>query len=157
MRLLVTSDSHGRAGNIFDICEMHINDTDIFVSLGDSNGGADYENAKLYFGSKLRLFEVSGNCDFYSSAPTLKFFTFAGKNIMACHGHTLKVKFGMETIVNEAKRRNMDLVLFGHTHKPFSENIDGIHFFNPGAVLDGRYGMIDFTENGTMYIHAKLQ
>lgn len=34
-----------------------------------------------------------------------------------------------------------DVVVFGHTHKPFCEKIDGILFFNPGYAGKPRFGM----------------
>src|SRR5260370_20547235 len=34
-----------------------------------------------------------------------------------------------------------DVVVFGHTHKPFSETIHGTLFFNPGYAGKSRFGM----------------
>ena len=34
-----------------------------------------------------------------------------------------------------------DLVVFGHTHKPFSETISETLFFNPGYAGKGRFGL----------------
>jgi putative phosphoesterase len=34
-----------------------------------------------------------------------------------------------------------DVVVFGHTHKAFREEIDGILFFNPGYAGQSRFGM----------------
>jgi hypothetical protein len=34
-----------------------------------------------------------------------------------------------------------DVVIFGHTHKPFSQTIDGTLFFNPGYAGKSRFGM----------------
>ncbi len=156
MRLLVTTDSHGRKGNIFNIIEMHINDTDLFINLGDSNSGADLEDAKIYYKSRLRLQNVAGNCDFSSTEPYVKTINFGGKKILFCHGHTFYVKHGLEMLIEEAKKQSADIVLFGHTHIPFNQYIDGIQFFNPGAAADGCYGMIDITDSGIMCIHAKI-
>jgi putative phosphoesterase len=33
------------------------------------------------------------------------------------------------------------MIVFGHTHKPFSETIRGIHYFNPGYAGRSRFGM----------------
>ena len=38
-------------------------------------------------------------------------------------------------------RQQPDVVIFGHTHKPFSETIDGVLFFNPGYAGQNRFGM----------------
>ena len=33
------------------------------------------------------------------------------------------------------------MVVFGHTHKPFSETLGGVLFFNPGYAGGSRFGM----------------
>jgi putative phosphoesterase len=38
-------------------------------------------------------------------------------------------------------RERPDVVVFGHTHKPFHQTIDGILFFNPGYAGKSRFGM----------------
>jgi len=119
MRLLVTSDSHGKQGNFFDAAELHIGDTDLFVNLGDSSSGEDLEAAKLFYKSRLRLCCVAGNCDFYSTEPYVKTIAFGEKKVLLCHGHTFYVKHGMERLIEEAKKQKADIALFGHTHNPF--------------------------------------
>jgi len=44
MRILVLSDSHGRAGNIYDVIEKHP-EAEVIVFLGD--GERDFENADI--------------------------------------------------------------------------------------------------------------
>jgi len=38
-------------------------------------------------------------------------------------------------------REKPRVVVFGHTHKPFCETIDGILYFNPGYAGKSRFGM----------------
>jgi putative phosphoesterase len=38
-------------------------------------------------------------------------------------------------------RERPDVVVFGHTHKPFSERLGGILYFNPGYAGKTRFGM----------------
>ena len=62
-----------------------------------------------------------------------------------------KRKFLLHHIVNprgleEALRRRIarerpDVVIFGHTHKPFCESIGGVLYFNPGYAGKSRFGM----------------
>ena len=54
---------------------------------------------------------------------------------------------GAVSAANAAKRLKPRLVLCGHFHE-FSESItaDGITYFNPGAVKDGKYGVINMEE-----------
>ena len=71
MRMIVTSDSHGNKSGFFDVVEKHIDEAALFVNLGDSNSQKDLEDARLYFGSKLNLACVAGNCDWSSDLPYL--------------------------------------------------------------------------------------
>jgi len=60
-------------------------------------------------------------------------------------------KFLLQHIVNphaldphlekQLHRERPDCVIFGHTHEPFSETIDGVFFFNPGYAGKSRFGM----------------
>jgi uncharacterized protein len=62
-----------------------------------------------------------------------------------------ELKFLVRHIVNahspapELSRRiqrdTPDAVIFGHTHKPFSERFDGLLFFNPGYAGKARLGL----------------
>lgn len=156
MRMIATSDSHSRRGLLFDIIERHIENADLFVNLGDCGSGADLEEAQLYFGERLKLLRVSGNCDFYYDCPAMRLIDFAGKRVLLCHGHTFKVKFGLYELESEAQKEGADIALYGHTHAQKCEYKDGIYYFNPGAVRDGNYGIIDITDAGTICIPARL-
>jgi putative phosphoesterase len=46
-----------------------------------------------------------------------------------------------DTLETRLAREKPDVVVFGHTHKPFSEKIGGTLFFNPGYAGKSRFGM----------------
>lgn len=46
-----------------------------------------------------------------------------------------------EQLAARIKRERPDVVVFGHTHKPFCERINGTLFFNPGYAGKSRFGM----------------
>ena len=46
-----------------------------------------------------------------------------------------------EPIRTRIARERPDVVVFGHTHKPFSESIGGTRFFNPGYAGRSRFGL----------------
>ena len=58
----------------------------------------------------------------------------------------------LQQLIDTAKEQKVDAALFGHTHRPYCEKIDGIWFLNPGSV--GSYCCADYAvitvENGTM-------
>ena len=46
-----------------------------------------------------------------------------------------------EALEKRIKRDKPDVVVFGHTHKPFCEQIGAVLFFNPGYAGKSRFGM----------------
>jgi putative phosphoesterase len=46
-----------------------------------------------------------------------------------------------ESLQRQLDREKPAVVVFGHTHKPFSETIDSTLFFNPGYAGKSRFGM----------------
>ena len=60
-----------------------------------------------------------------------------------------------EYIREEGAARKVDIVMFGHTHKPYFEQKDGITVLNPGSLAyprqEGRIGYKESGENGFGY------
>jgi putative phosphoesterase len=46
-----------------------------------------------------------------------------------------------DRIKSRIKRERPDVVVFGHTHKPFNEMIGQTLYFNPGYAGKSRFGM----------------
>lgn len=153
MRIIVTSDSHRMKRFVYEIIEKHLDDADLFINLGD--GEDDIDNALLLY-PQIKLERVAGNCDFGSSLPLYKTITCAGKKIFFTHGHPFGVKHGYDEIIQKAHDENADICLFGHTHIPFTQYLDGIYYMNPGAVMCSSYGIIDITDKGIMAYPTNL-
>ena len=153
MRIVVTSDTHRASRDFFNILERHEKNADLFVNLGDSH--EEIELAEMTR-PKFSIKCVAGNGDFSSTAPLEQFFTFAGKKIFMTHGHTYFVKHGYQKLQEKAKLEGVDICLFGHTHVPYTETIDGILYMNPGAVCHGSYGIIDIEPSGIMAYHVNI-
>lgn len=157
MKLLVLSDSHGDIHSLEKVIEMH-NDANAILFLGD--GERDF--SKLDIEIKPSLYIVSGNCDFCSFEPTVRMLNLGGKKIMMTHGHEYKVKYSPEYLINNAKEKGIDIVLYGHTHTPDTRYGD-INVMNPGSLSrhGGRgstYGLIDITQDGQIFLNvAKLK
>ncbi|MDD5565963.1 MAG: metallophosphoesterase [Candidatus Omnitrophica bacterium] len=69
--------------------------------------------------------------------------------IMHGYGHPDKLP---ELLLEEFKNDQVDLVIFGHSHKPAEFVKNGIRFFNPGSVTDklftvfNSYGIIEIND-----------
>ena len=46
-----------------------------------------------------------------------------------------------DTVQSRLHRARPDVVVFGHTHKPFCQSIGGTLFFNPGYAGPSRFGL----------------
>lgn len=50
------------------------------------------------------------------------------------HGHNYYVSMGNEVLKREAAARGMDIVIYGHTHKPVVDRKSGVIAVNPGSL-----------------------
>ncbi|MCM1284994.1 MAG: YfcE family phosphodiesterase [Acetobacter sp.] len=153
MRIVVMSDSHRNKRNLFNIVEMHLNDADLFIFLGD--GESDIEDVIALY-PNLPIHIVAGNCDWYSTKPLYKEIIFDKKHIFFSHGHPFSVKHSYNMIIEEAEKREADIVLFGHTHVQYKEYRENLAVMNPGSVANSEYGMIDIIGDDIMLIDAKI-
>lgn len=152
MRILVLSDSHGRESFTYRAIEAQP-EAELVIYLGD--GEDDIELMKPFLGEK-RLVCVAGNCDFYSKNPLFSLEAVCGKKIFCTHGAAYNVESGLNPLISEAKGLCADIVLYGHTHRQVHSYIEGIHFFNPGALKDSKYGIVDITKAGVVCVPMKL-
>ena len=127
-RLAVFSDLHGdshmRMQAAFDCY-------DYVVFLGD---GLTKLRSFIYEYPEKFLY-VRGNCDIYENeAPVQLILDFEGVNVLLTHGHVERVKNGLIPLMVEAQVRKVQVVLYGHTHRPEIEEHNGILFVNPGTA-----------------------
>lgn len=139
MKVLIVSDTHGRHTGLDRVLEKE-GEIDLLIHLGDVEGGEDYINATVDCEKHM----VKGNNDFFSELPREEEINVCGKKIFISHGHPYYVSLDPEHIREEGASRNVDIVMFGHTHKPFFEDRDGLIVLNPGSLAyprqEGRKG-----------------
>jgi len=151
MKVLIVSDSHSRLDNLIEIWEKEV--PDIVISAGDYNKDVE-ELSYIYNSSKYYM--VRGNCDYRDfNIEDLLEFELLNKKIFLTHGHLFGVKISYDYLRMEAKDRGSDICIFGHTHIPYIEEKETI-LFNPGAVKDGLYGIINIENNKINIEHKKL-
>lgn len=95
---------------------------------------------------------VLGNNDAGLTFKETECIEIAHKKILLHHivnPHSLS-----ETIENRIRRERPDLVVFGHTHKKYSETVNGVLYFNPGYAGKSKFGaertvaILDCDKNG---------
>jgi len=55
--------------------------------------------------------------------------------------HIVNPRALTDWLQEQVAREKPDVVVFGHTHKPFRETIGGVLYFNPGSAGQSRFGM----------------
>ncbi len=102
---------------------------------------------------------VYGNMDNLKARSTLK-----DKEIIRVNNFKIGLTHGggnpaeIITYVKNAFKEKMDVIVFGHSHTPFNEKIEGTLFFNPGSSTDSvfspyrSYGILEINDD----IRAKI-
>lgn len=141
-KILITTDSHGKISDIYGIIENAKFDS--VINLGDYCEEA--EELSFVF-TEIPFYVVKGNCDFYNTKyREIEIIDIENKKILITHGHLFGVKNSIEILEKEAEKLGIDIVLFGHTHIPYLNRKNGILYCNPGALKDGRYGILSIDE-----------
>ena len=140
MKILVLSDSHGNLENMIQAVEKET--PRMILHLGDC--WRDGERLHVHF-PDIPFHQVPGNCDFRPTEPAEQLLFLEVKRVLICHGHTYGVKQSLLTAGYAAEEQNLDLFLFGHTHRPLVDKRGKTLFLNPGSIGDyynSYYGII---------------
>ena len=151
MKILVMSDSHGAKASMLKAVALE--SPDLILHLGDHAKDCtviEWEHPAI------PLRSVKGNCDRSSTEPEADEFTLSGKRFFMSHGHLYGVKTGYSSIISAATGRGADVLLFGHTHIPYSNVIDNLTIVNPGSIGSGSktYAVLGF-KNGVVTYEIK--
>ncbi len=154
MRIGVISDTHLSQGNCVlpDKLTAELKKCDLIVHAGDLVDICVLDDINKI----SKVVAVCGNMDSHNVRPKLKdkeIFSVEGKKICVMHGYghpDALVDLVRETFLPEKP----DIIIFGHSHVPKNESIDGVLFFNPGSATDTvfapyrSYGIIEIDKDG---------
>jgi putative phosphoesterase len=138
LRIGVISDTHIRSSarllpkivfEVFEGVDMILHAGDILI-----------DEVIIELEAIAPVYAVAGNNDGYDMLDkygTRKIITANGKRIGLTHG-TGRGGTCMNAYV-EFSKDNVDCVVYGHSHKPHNEIIEGILFFNPGSPTSKRF------------------
>ena len=153
MKILIVSDTHRRDGNLREIIEKQ-SPFDMLIHLGDTEG-SEVNFKEWVNNDNCVVHVVRGNNDFFSQTDREKEISIGKYRAFLTHGHMYGVSFELETIKDEARARKVDIVMFGHTHKPYLERRGDLTVLNPGSLSfprqEGRrpsYMLMDLDDEG---------
>lgn len=129
MRILIVSDTHRKNENFLEAVRRE-KPLDLIIHCGDVEGSEYLVNEA----GDCPAYIVMGNNDFFSSLPREVVCDIGNYRVWVTHGHNYYVSMGNETIKKVAKQREMDIVMYGHSHKPVVDESDGVIAVNPGSL-----------------------
>lgn len=157
MKILIVSDTHGRDENLKKVVEM-TKPFDCLIHLGDVEGSENY--IRRMVSCPVRI--VSGNNDFFSELPREIEFEIGAYKVLMTHGHYYYVSLNTEELRRQARTRGKDIVMFGHTHKPYLDVQEDLTVLNPGSLSyprqEGRrpsYIWMEIDEEGKAHYEIK--
>ena len=129
MRILIVSDTHRHEENLEIVLQREKN-LDMLIHLGDSEGSEDYIRTI----AECPCYIVKGNNDYFSDLNRDIKMTIGKYRVLLTHGNHYYVSLGTETIISEGRAQDMDIVMFGHTHRPLVDIREDITVLNPGSL-----------------------
>jgi putative phosphoesterase len=138
MKVLVISDTHipHRASLLPKEFYERVDEVDLIIHAGD------FTTLRVF--RELESFKptlgVVGNMDepeLYSILPEIRVELIENLRVGIFHG--VGSPIGLEKRVREKFRREnleVDLIIFGHSHRWFYGEVDGVKMLNPGSATD---------------------
>lgn len=150
MNILIVSDTHRKNDSFLELVEK-LKPLDMVIHCGDIEG-SEYLIAQA---AECPVQMVTGNNDFFSDLPAEKEFQVGKYKVWLTHGHSYYVSMSNEHIKREARARGVDIVMYGHTHRPVIEIEPDLITLNPGSLSyprqEGRkpsYIVMEIDESG---------
>ena len=131
MRILIISDTHRYHNPLEDILADD-GPFDMLIHCGDLEGEED--EIEWLTGPECACVMVPGNNDFFSTLPRERTLKLEGYTIWITHGHNYYVSMDPSIIKSEAAARGVNIVMFGHTHKPLVDESGPVIAINPGSL-----------------------
>ena len=155
MKILIVSDTHRKDENLKQVIARS-GPLDMLIHLGDAEGSEHMIATWVNEGCDLEM--ILGNNDFFSDLPREITLDIGSYKVWVTHGHNYYVSMGNETIKKEAIDRGVDIVLYGHTHRPVIDIDDDIIAVNPGSLSyprqEGRqpsYAIMEIDRRGKVH------
>ncbi len=128
-KALLISDSHNQNEGMFAVIE-YFSDVDAIFHMGDIG------NARPMLESKARClaYMVRGNTDYDFELQLFVAIDFAGKRVVATHGHHYADYGVTDALRYFGEENHADVLLFGHIHRPELVRVGDMIICNPGSI-----------------------
>lgn len=148
----VISDTHYPSSGLkfpIEKIKEHFSGVDLIIHAGDLVSLSVLD----MLGKISKVEAVCGNMDFpevVEIVPKTKVLNINGVNIGIIHG--FGPPFGFPKKLFSSFKEKIDVLVFGHTHEPFNNIVNGTLCFNPGSPTRSRFsnqptiGYLSFTK-----------
>ncbi|MBC7765186.1 MAG: YfcE family phosphodiesterase [Hyphomonadaceae bacterium] len=137
-KIAVFSDSHGNWQDMVRILQAAPEIRRV-IFLGDVLD--DIETVQAYLPS-LAFDVVKGNCDGYAQESVEKCVQVGQHRLLLTHGHTYRVKSGLQLLVARGRAVEANAIFFGHTHCATEQYEQGMLVVNPGSMNSHQYAEV---------------
>lgn len=132
MQIIVASDTHGRNERLLELEKLYP-EAALFLHAGD--WGTDPKKYDHWV-------TVMGNNDirYERDMEKNRIILADGHKIFMLHGQQLPYGNREKRLADMANQNGCDIAIYGHSHKAFIEEINGVLVINPGYLLRSRDG-----------------
>lgn len=139
---LIFSDSHGALDSVLEVVERCISEIDGILFLGD---GAEELVELSYLYPNLKYYGVTGNNDYREQGngicfPLEELIEIKNVKIYLTHGHIAPYSQVQNSVRERAKSQGAAIAFYGHLHRPYYENREGLLLASPGSIAYPRGG-----------------
>lgn len=128
MKVLITSDSHGKKDLLNQIIERE--NPDHTIHCGDfCTDITDLPDVPLTV--------VRGNCD-WERVPEEDTWDIDGLRFYVTHGHLFRIQQSALPLKYRAEEKDAQIVCFGHSHFPVCDQVENRLYINPGSIKQAR-------------------
>ncbi len=130
-KIIIISDTHATTiEKLPHNLISEIKSADVVIHAGDADN--------INFIDELQdickhLYAVKGNCDIGSKLPNQLIVDIEGVKIGINHG-TGNYNNIIDRLYYVFSEEDPDIIIYGHTHVPLNEEIEGVWFINPGST-----------------------
>lgn len=143
---------HTSLGQLLELVKPHFQGVDLILHAGDAVDPVVHE----ILAGLAPLRAVAGNMDgpaIKARWPEQDQIEIGGKKIGLIHGWG--APDGLELKVKAKFPEGMDAVVFGHSHRPYSQRLGPTLLFNPGSPTDRRWS--PYRTLGILHLEAAVR